>query len=175
MRGWLEESGRVLSPTAIAMRYALMVAAITAIELGYEQGLTVAIAVLAFNQFTHVHMLDRIQATLDSRQDPEDPRPTNLTEGWMELDGRLLGINPLTFRAMLIVIAIVIILVAAPKNGGFAALFVLYAGTESTGKMFGQVVDNLVQIEVVRRVAIKTGEIVPTGWGRGDKRRGSEH
>lgn len=172
MRGWLEEPGRVLSPSAVAMRYALIVATITAIELGYEQGITVAIAILAYNQFTHVHMLDRIQATLDARIDPEDPRPTKLTEGWMELDGRLLGINPLTFRAMLIVVSIVVILLGAPKTGGFAALFVLYSGTESTGVLFGKVVDNLVQIEVVRRVAIKLGGAIPIGWGRGDEKRG---
>lgn len=174
MTGWLEQSGRVLSPVSVGMRYALLVAAITAIELGYKEGISVGIAILASGQFLHANLIDRMQTTIEERKDPEDPRPTRLMPGWLAPNGHLLGINPLTFRALMIVVSIVTIQLGNPKVGGFAGLFVLYAGTESAGKLLGRVVDNLVQVEVVRRVAIKMGYATPIGWGenRGDQNHG---
>lgn len=174
MRGWLEQAGRVLSPVSVAMRYALIVAAITAIELGYTEGISVGLAILATGQYIHANLIDRMQTTIEERKDPEDPRPIRLLPGWLEPNGHLLGINPITLRALLVVLSIVAIQLGNPQLGGFAGLFVLYTGTESTGKLLGRVVDNLVQVEVKRRVAIQLGHATPIGWGkhRGDQNHG---
>lgn len=168
-RCWLERQGRLLSPTAILLRFVLVASCIAAIELGRKEGLAFAVALLWHGLLYQLLILGRVRQLLLDEQDPEDARPRTIRPGWVDVDWRLRGITHHTLRGITTASLCAVVLYFNPLVG-VAALIACHFLTEGTGVVLGRIIDPLLQVEVERRMAVMMGNRPRSGSDRGDFR-----
>ena len=165
-RGWLEAQGRLLSPTSILLRFVMVAACVAALELGRNEGLAFAVAILWHGQCYQLLVLHRVRQLL------LDPK-ARLSPGWIDVPWELRGATHHMLRVTTSAGLAAAVLYIDPRVS-VMALVACHFLTEGTGVMLGRVIDKLIQVEAERRVAVLRGEQPPEGFDRGDYRRMGE-
>ncbi len=168
--GWLEAQGRLLSPAAILLRFVLVMCCLGAVELGRGEGTAFGIGLLWHGACYQLLVISRLRETVLGRQESGDKRPLRAgVAGWMDVNWRLRGVVHHTLRGITTA-GVVLVVLYFDSRVTIAALVVCHFGTELAGVMMGRVVDQLIQVEAERRVAVLRGFKQSEGSDRGDFR-----